>query len=429
MTESHLTNESLRRFLERRTTNEDENLLLLHLLEVCPACYEVGGSVLDLYRAGALDLNFCTLDIELAKSRAEASALLEKLERFDFPKQRGLIRDTERFRSWGLCELLCERSVAVAPADAARAVEYAELAVMVSSLLREWQPAEEAWLAELRAYAWAHLGNARRVLGELRSAADAFRTADGWWLAGEKWAGDALGYGSRIMDLKASLRIAERRFPEALALLDQALGEGTSPTVRGRILLKKAKALEESGELESSIAALNEASAVVELSNDLHLLLCLRQNLLDNLTKADRFDEAAMLLPELILLGESHGGELDRIRLRWTEARIAAGGGEIARAIELLEEVKGAFEVRQVVYDAALVALELATLYAESGRLEEAKRLALQITPLFAAADVGREALGALALFDHATRSEELTAAHLRQLARSLARAYRLTMP
>src|SRR4051794_16717668 len=101
MHDDHLTAESLRTLLEEDSTPE-HNQLLLHHLAVCPACYAVGGYILDLYKAGALPLHFCTVDIDLARSRTEAPGLFAALERYSFSQELCLVRDIPRFKSWGL---------------------------------------------------------------------------------------------------------------------------------------------------------------------------------------------------------------------------------------------------------------------------------------------------------------------------------------
>src|SRR5207245_8448805 len=86
MENCHLSPEALRKLLDR-DRGEEETRLLLHQLAVCPACYAVGGFVLDLYRAGAIGFAFCAVDVELARSRAAAPALFERLARFSFEQQ------------------------------------------------------------------------------------------------------------------------------------------------------------------------------------------------------------------------------------------------------------------------------------------------------------------------------------------------------
>lgn len=106
MREAHLTADEVDHFLDQG--DRLANRLFLHHLAVCPGCYAVAGHVLDLYQAGEIDLvDLCSIEISLALSRKGAPALLTKLCRHSFERQRALIRDTERFRTWGLCELLC----------------------------------------------------------------------------------------------------------------------------------------------------------------------------------------------------------------------------------------------------------------------------------------------------------------------------------
>jgi len=205
MHDDHLTPERLDKLLEE-AASEDQNRLLLHHLAVCADCYAVGGYILDLYRSDAIGLSFCSVDLELARSRAEAPALWEKLQGFSREQQRGLVRDTRRFRSWGLAEYLCQRSEQAAAQSPEEALHFALLAVEVSAALPEWQPAERSWLYELRAYALASLGNARRIGGDLRAAEQLFEQAQGLWEAGAADAGDVLGYEARYLALLEAAR-------------------------------------------------------------------------------------------------------------------------------------------------------------------------------------------------------------------------------
>jgi len=414
----HLTRRRLRRFLEKKYSPEEENEILLHLLSVCPGCLAAGGPLLELFENGVLQPSFSSLDVDLELSRAAPPALWEKLKSFSSDRRKNLVQTAKRFHSWGLCELLCEESVRLATSDVAMAVHVAELAVLISSRLKEHQPAEELWLFQLRAYAWAHLGNSRRVLGELRSSEDAFARSDEWWEAAVSM-GDVLKYEARILDLTASLRRSQRRLPSALALLDRAieLSQGGDKAQIGRLLIKKAKTYEEMGDLEKSVTLLQEAETFVEPERDPRLELCLRHNLLDTLSKAGHFQDATALLPEVTRLSESLGNPLDAVRLLWSRGRIAAGLGQPAEAIRSLEEVREEFSRRNISYDTALVNLELAALHAREGRTQEVKALAWETLPIFQAQDVPREAVAALAFFVQAAERETLTAELADQLA------------
>ncbi len=360
----------------------------------------------------------------LARSRAEACELWGELEPYRFEDQYYLIRTHSRFLAWGFCEFLCRESLRLTTVDAARAVERAELAVLVSDLLKDDEPVTDRRLYQLRGYAWAHDGNARRVLGDLRGADESFAIADAWWEAGEAELGDCLGYEPLIRELEASLRIAQRRFPEAFALLDRMYAihaRGDRPEhkdahLAGQALVKKALALSEMNEPEKSIELLEQAEGMLDLQRDPRLVLCLRHNLVWDLTTVERYAEAASRLPATEVLCGELGNPLDLIRLRWVKGRVAAGLGHTAEAIELLRELRQEFAGRQMAFDAALVTLELTELYARQGCTDEVKDLSLEMAGIFQAQDVPREALAALLFFQRAAQRERATAKLAREI-------------
>lgn len=361
----------------------------------------------------------------LAMSRAEACELWADLEPLRFEDQYYLVRSHRRFLTWGFCELLCEESLRLTTVDAALAVERAEIAVLVSDLLKDSEPVTDRRLYQLRGYAWAHDGNARRVLGDLRSAEESFAIAEAWWEAGEAAFGDCLGYEPVILDLKASLRIAQRRFPEAFALLDRIYAihaRGDRPEhkdahLAGRALVTKALALAEMNEPEKSIELLEQAEGMVGMERDPRLALCLRHNLVWDLTTVGRYAEAESRLPGVEVLCLELGNPLDLIRLRWAQGRIAGGLGYTEEATGLLRELRQDFIQRQMALDAALVSLELTELYARQGCTAEVRELSLEMASIFHSQDVPREAMAALLFFQKAAERERVTAKLAREIA------------
>jgi tetratricopeptide (TPR) repeat protein len=410
---------------------------LLHHLETCPECGPVGAHLVAARRAGRLPPQYSPAHAQRARSLFAAPALWEKLRAFSPQKRRGLVQDTDRFLSWGLCELLCRESEKTASAHPEEALDLAELAVLIALRLPAGRlPAgllmEAEYLEELRAYAWAHLGNARRVLGELRSADEAFVRADEHWARAADELGDPLGFGAYILGLKASLRRDQRRFEEALALLDEVAAryleedeEGRDLHLAGQTLVNKAYTLDQMDEPGRAIEVLLEAAPLVDPTRDPRLLLCLRHNLVDTLSKTGRLQEASALLAGVESLSREVGGDLDLVRLRWAEGRIAAGLGETAKGEELLRQVRRDFLERGLGYDAALVSLELADLYAGQERTAELRELAGEMLPVFQARDVHREALAALALFQQAAAREEASLDLVRRVSSYLSRARR----
>lgn len=331
--------------------------------------------------------------------------------------------------SWGLCELLVLRSRQAAPEDAAETAHLADLAVHVADLIPGGEPFEEQWVYQLRSLAWSALGNAHKVQGDLSGAERSFEIADSWWGAGNVGSEDALGYEPHLLVLKAPLRIAQRRFREALDLLDRAVTlfldgqpEHRAPHFAGRTLISKAATLIELGESESAIQVLTKASGLIDPERDPRLLLCVRHNLADNLSKMARHPEAAALLPDLRELAAAHGSTLDHLRLCWVEGRVAAGLGDHDRSRRLLSDVRQTFLTDGNVYEAALATLDLVIPYLKEGRTAEVRELADDMVTVFRDHAVAREALAALLLFQEAARRETATAELAREVAASLSR-------
>ena len=426
----HLTKDALERLLSVDRLDE-ANRVLLHLLAICPECAEAGGMVLAAYKAGAVGVQFSAVEVDLFVSRAKAPGLWRELANLpSFEEALRLLKTGKRFAHWGLAELLCAESWKAGAHDAARAVSLARLAVEVAKRVQEGEPCEREWLFELRAYAWAHLASAWRVSGDLHQAEEAQKSADRWWQAGAADMGDILGYEPVILGLKASLRKDQRRFLEALALLDEVIAAylaGDPDTqdyhLAGRAMVTKAKVLEEMGELEEALRLLREASPLVDPAREPRLFLCVEHNRLDFLAKLGRPVEARALLPKVKALSEELGNDLDLLRLTWAEGHLHTAVGEIPEAIHLLTQVRADFIARGIGFDAALVTLDLSMAYLKAGNTSAVAELAREMLPLFEAQDVHREALAALAVFQQAALQQKATLALTEKVAGYLMRA------
>lgn len=344
-------------------------------------------------------------------------ALWERLRRYGADERRAIVQESTEFWSPALCELLCEESVRVAADRPRRAQELAELALEIAALVQ----VDERGRVLLLGTIWAFLGNARRVQGNLPAADDAFSRSAELRRAGSN--GAAQPNEARLLDLEASLRRGQRRLPEALELLDRALALSNGARDTVRILIKKAKTLEEMGDYEGTFEALRQAEPLLSTEQeDSRLLFCLRFNLLEILCLMGRFPEVEPLMPEVRAMAERLGNELDLVRLRWMEAKLWAGLGNLEEALEALRWVGSEFATRGIAYDAALVTLEAAALLADEGRTQEVKQLARETAPIFKAQGVGREALATLRLFCQAAEAERLTGALARHLLDELRR-------
>ncbi|HEY3566552.1 MAG TPA: helix-turn-helix transcriptional regulator [Thermoanaerobaculia bacterium] len=97
-----------------------------------------------------------------------ADILWVSLEPCGEEERRLVVEEGAEYQTWGLCKLLCEKSLEAADGEGP-ALELAGLALFVA----ERVPGEEDWRAGVQAFAWAHLGYARRKLGDRSGAEEA----------------------------------------------------------------------------------------------------------------------------------------------------------------------------------------------------------------------------------------------------------------
>jgi transcriptional regulator with XRE-family HTH domain len=349
--------------------------------------------------------------------REQAEALWESLRKRKPAERLKLVEEKLEIRSWALCELICRESAEAARDSADRAVELAELALRIAELA----PGEGIWRSRLQGYAWAHVGNARRVRSDLPGAEEAFRRAAELWQAGASFRPDVLSE-ARMMDLEASLRRDQGQFAEALDLLDRALAADRGELTK-HLLLKKSTVLLARGDFEEAVATLRRTAQLVDVGDEPRLLLALKFNLAVNLWFLGRYAEVEEQLAGLRELAAAVGNELDLVRLRWLEGRVAAGRGRWGEALAALSRVREEFVSREMAYDVALVSMELANVHLEEGRTAEVRNLARQMMWIFRAQGVPREALAALKLFCEAAERDAVTLDMARRLAEYLFRA------
>ena len=419
MHDAHLTLETLARLLAGDLDHETVvQQVIPHFLQHCPTCRTQHARLLAMQKeVGHWDETVVVFEGQEAPER------LSELRALPFDEQLHAVVEDEGLQTWGVCSLLLRRSIDTSLEDPGQAIQLAELAVRVSRHLEDSY--DPAWVLDLRGRAHACLGNAQRILGELRSAEMAFREAE-LYLGRSTTGNDRLR--AEVWGLEASLRRDQRRFQEALALSDRSLAvyeELGDDDALGAALVKRARTFQEAGELEKAVELLRSVAGKVSPETAPRVFLCSRHNLFSCLIVLARFAEAEAMLPEVRELCRQGNHALDLLRLRWEEAKIAAGLGRAADAEPLLVEVRQDFLDRGMTYDAALVSLDLAILLAEAGRDRELQELAARMVPTFETFEIRREALAALLLFQRACDSERLTVDILRRLADQLSRTRR----
>lgn len=418
MEDSHLSLETMAQWLTGDLSFEDlTRVVIPHFFASCPACHARYQEILRLKQeVGHWDDQVAVLE------GSRAPELLQGLLDKPFEEQMAQVEADPEYQSWGFCQILLKTSRDTAFGDPLTAVNLAELAVTVAEGLgAAYDP---CWVADLQARSFAALGNARRILGELRSAETAFREAENR-LRGTT--GNPV-VEAEILGMKGSLRRDQRRFGDALVLMTRAFDlyrEAGDTHGIASSYLKRAKVLEESGDVEAALRLLRQAVADIDAEAEPQIHLYARHNLAACLILVARYEEAEELLPELRAAFERSAKPLDLVRLQWTEGKVAFNLGRSVEAEALFRAIQTEFLGRGMGYDAALVSLDLGLLYVQEQRTGDLKRLAVEIMPIFEARDVHREALATLVIFQKACEQERLTV----QLATQLAAALRREQP
>jgi tetratricopeptide (TPR) repeat protein len=419
MEHSHLDLEVMAKWLSGTLEQDDVlRLVVPHLLAQCPVCRERHEEILRIQQ----EVGHWDPEISVIEGQ-QAVELWSRVSELPYPEQIREIDADEELHTWGLCQLLLQKSREATFSDPGKGVELANLALrIVRHLGKAYDP---NWVMDLRARCFAYLGNARRVLGELRSADDAFVKAEN--CLARSMSGN-VEVQAEILDLKSSLRRAQRRFDEALDLIDQSLSlyrEAGEAQGIAKSLIQKAKVLEEVGDLSGAIDLLQQFTQEIDSNREGQLFTYGRFNLLCSLILAERHEEAERLLPEIQGLLQGTAQPLDLVRLRWAEGNIHLGLGRRGPAEAAFREVQREFLERQMGYDAALVSLDLARLYAQEGCADDLKRLAAELMPIFESRDVHREAIVTLLMFQRACEEERLTVELVQQFAAHLRRERR----
>lgn len=354
----------------------------------------------------------------LATERAEALGLFRELESLPPGRQSVLVRNSRRFQTWTLAELVLAEAFEARSGDVQRYQRLAELGLALAQSLDE-ATYTAPLVADLEARAWAYLGNALRILTRLRAADQAFRRARKLLDEGTS---DPLEE-ARVLALQASLRDQQGRPNEAIALASRAariylqLGE---EHLAGRTLIAKCAFMARDGRTDSAVADLERALELIEPEREPYVTMAGHHNLVHMLHNQGKNQEALKLLAKAQPVYRKFGKPQARWRLRWLEAKIALALGRPREAEHALLQVRDGFFEAGIYLDAAVACLELAHLYLGQGRLAEVRELAAWMVPIFKSQEVHREVLAALSVFRRAVEEERLTAGLVQSVAEYL---------
>ncbi|MEA2694858.1 MAG: hypothetical protein QOJ16_4245 [Acidobacteriota bacterium] len=318
------------------------------------------------------------------------------------------------------CEALLSASRELRHQDPEGMVFLAALAVGVAERL-DSRASSAAAVSDLRARAWAELGNARRVANNLMGAEVALERS---LACADEGSGDPLLL-ARLFDLTASLYTDQRRFDQALALLDRvfeiywAHGERH---LAGRALVSKGVSIGFGNQPEEALRLISSGLNLLDLRRDPALVLAAVHNLIDFTVKLDRFAEGERLLRAGRRLYYEYADELNFLKLRWVEGKINAGLGNLARAEAAFQEVRDGFRAHEMPYHLAVASLDLAGVWLGQGRTAEMHELVEEMVRTFQALGIHREAIAAVLMLQEAVVAQQASVSLFRAVASQLQR-------
>ncbi|HSS51021.1 MAG TPA: hypothetical protein VLX28_18935 [Thermoanaerobaculia bacterium] len=321
--------------------------------------------------------------------------LLAELESLPAEEQIRRTGSDSRFAVSQFVHFLIDRSHAVRYQAPETMLHLADLARMAAEACVSEAVGGELRLADLQAWAWGHYGNSLRVCGRLREAEEALTRAA---TLREEGTGDPPLH-ARLLEQMASLSTFQRRFEAAVSLADAAgqiyrdLGEAH---LLASSLVHKAIAELYSGETESAVDILNQAIPLIDHEGDPHLLLAACHNLVHCYLGLDRPEQALSIYSETRELYKEFSDSLIQLRVGWQEGQLLRELGHLRAAETSLLQARSGFMERGLMYEVAVVSLDLTALYVKMHSIEEVRQIVVAAVPIFRALGVDREALASL---------------------------------
>lgn len=259
---------------------------------------------------------------------------------------------------------------------------------------------------DVRALAWAELGNAHRINGDLRSAGIAFHHAR----ERVRYVSDPL-VRANVFSLDASYLDCVSEFDAADRLLARAerieLRYGTR-TALGKILMQRGMAAQRGGRLLRAVNFYQRSLASLDPRQEPQLAVLGVHNLVDCLIDAGCFATALSILHRYQVAYEVFATPVVCARRRWLEAKALLGSGSVSMSEPLLEAVRLRFSELERPYETAMVTLDLIEARAKMQRWKDVELTAAECLALCRAIGANSEAVAAATvLHEVASRRQE----------------------
>jgi len=419
----HPTRADLELFLHdaTRAATRTNAFVIRHLLAGCHACrehldhlgWERGrlerllqlrpGSLEDSNTSSGFDYSQAFAGAESALAAffaqgrpAEVSAdeLWAELSSLVAEEQIRRVSTDRRFASPELVKQLIDASQAVRFHDPEKLLHLAHLACLAAESCSTEECGSPERLADLRCQSWRQYGTALRVQSRLRESEAAFVRAERFCEEGT----GAPPIRAQLCATLLSLRMAQRRFSEAIRLAEEAgqiYQEIGDTNALASTLVQKAIAYIYAGEPTDAVRILNRAIPLIN-PQDPHLLLAACHNLVRCYIDLERPEQALSLFFEIRSLYREVNDALILLRAGCQEGYMLRDLGHLQAAEAAFIRARDGFCEHKILYEAAVVSLDLAAIYVKMGDAEKLEQIVATTVPIFRSLGVDREALASL---------------------------------
>jgi tetratricopeptide (TPR) repeat protein len=429
----HVTEDHLRQLAEDRLPAGERQRVVRHLLTACPFCLELAREVLfpELAQkpdyAGVLrrlELSAVLAWNDVAVETGVARALWDRQFTGLAPGPRLMaIRNNPDLHTWGMFDLLLTEAKRVSRDQPLESLDLAYAALAVADLLSPAVYSEER-IHDLRASAWAFLGNLKRLAGDFAGSQEALRAA-----------AEHVGQGSEdpyeianVLSMTASLVTDLGQLEEATDLLEEAAALARSVRDRpleGRLRIQQA----------SSISWVDPARGFKLAERGLRLLR--RSKSVDRHTELGGIHILAGCANELGETGEARAiletyrylyasfpdpGTQGRLLL--LDALICRREGRLEDSEALLRQLATHYAEHAMPFDLTLSTLEWAESLVLLNRFDEAAEVMRQVYPLIERWRVPVDVLRAWKLVQEAVRARTVQETAFRELSLTVRRRW-----
>jgi tetratricopeptide (TPR) repeat protein len=353
----------------------------------------------------AVDQAVAALLTQEKPAETPADALMAELLELPTNYQSQHVAGQSRFGSPPFIRLLIHESHAARYRNADQMLHLAGLARLAAESCSPEQAGNALRLADLQTRAWGQYGNALRVCGKPREAEEAFATAQA---RREVGTGDPT-LRAWLFEKITPLYIFRERYDDAVELCEQAaliyqeLGQNH---LLASTLVQKAVACVYSGQTATAIRTLNQAIPLIDHEEDPHLLLAACHNLIRCYIDLGRPEQALLLYSETRDLYHEFDDSLILLRALWQEGQLLRDLGHLRAAETALQRSRKGFLESNLIYEVALVSLDLASVYVKLGLVEDLKDTVTTTLPVFRALQVEQKTMASLLQLQHVADQE-----------------------